>query len=93
MTDPQAIADGLSEAQLLDQALRENIALRNMISGGCDANNEGPHTLYGHGSNSFCVDCGEMATRGKVKPWFDEGRLERAMQRLSVRAILAKEEN
>lgn len=68
----------------LNEALRENIALRCINGGGCDANADGPHpTLVGKGRERFCVECGEMVNaKGCSTPWFHGGRLERAKARV-----------
>lgn len=66
----------------LEKALRENLALRCMLSAGCDANNDGGHTILGKAPDQFCMNCGEMTPRGKSKPWFSDERLERILNRM-----------
>ena len=59
----------------------ENIALRSLLGAGCDANNEGPHSIVTRGSEQFCSACGETTRHGKTKAWFDEDRLARVIAR------------
>jgi hypothetical protein len=68
----------------LAELVAENLALRCLMGGGCDANNDGLHTIVGKGKDEFCADCGEMTRNGKSKPWFDEDRLERTIARLAT---------
>ncbi len=70
-------------AAALDRAVKENIALRCMLSAGCDANNDGHHTIVKSGKDEFCAECGQMSRNGKTKPWFTEERLERIIARLA----------
>jgi hypothetical protein len=37
----------------LNAALQENIALRCLLGGGCNANNDGLHTIMGKGRDEF----------------------------------------
>ena len=66
----------------------ENIALRSMLGGGCDANDEGPHKpTYDGAGKSFCFACGEMLNKaGKSTPWLSEERLNRRIAALKARA-------
>ena len=67
----------------LEALATENLALRTMLKGGCDANNDGPHELIGSGRDEFCHKCGEMTTRGKTRSlWVDEDRIERVVNRV-----------
>jgi hypothetical protein len=79
---PEEIAAVAGDA--LARALEENIALRCLLGGGCDANNDGLHTTLGRGKDEFCIHCGEMTRNGKSRPWFDESRLERTIARLQA---------
>jgi len=67
----------------LAEVLKESIALRCLLGGGCDANDDGPHeTIVGKGRDKFCAKCGEMLdSKDRSKPWFHGGRLERAKAR------------
>lgn len=75
-----------TDAAALEAALRENLALRCLLGGGCDANNDGPHqTLVVKGKERFCADCGDKVNdKGQSKPWFNNARLERATARLTA---------
>jgi hypothetical protein len=79
VTEAEKIAD------VLQAALEENIALRSMLGGGCDANNEGAHpSIVSTPGNRFCTECGETVDgRNRSKPWFSEERLERVKARLT----------
>lgn len=75
-TDDSAIAEKLA---------KENLALRIMLGAGCDANNDGLHTIMGKGRDAFCTLCGEMTPSGKSKAWFSEERLERVLSRMEAK--------
>jgi hypothetical protein len=62
----------------------ENIALRSILGGGCDANGEGPHNIVVSGKHQFCSACGEDAKNGKVKPWVSEDRIARRIASLKA---------
>lgn len=63
---------------------RENLALRCMLGGGCDVNNDGLHEIVKAPSGEFCHRCGEMTRNGKTKPWFNEDRLQRTIARMAI---------
>lgn len=71
--------------EALERLASENIALRCLLGAGCDANEDGPHrTIVKNSTGEFCADCGEMTRNGKSKPWMDEARLQRVIDRLST---------
>lgn len=78
----------------VEALVAENLALRCMLGGGCDANNDGLHTIIKQGRDEFCTECGEMTRNGKSKPWFNEDRLERTLARIaaSLRTTTAKDD-
>lgn len=80
MTEPTREELAMAAIRLAE----ENIALRCMLSAGCDANDDGQHSCVKGASGEFCLQCGEMTRNGKSKPWFSEERLERTMSRLST---------
>ncbi len=81
MRDAKATIESLRAE--LAEVLKESIALRCLLGGGCDANDDGPHeTIVGKGRDKFCAKCGEMLdSKDRSKPWFHGGRLERAKAR------------
>lgn len=91
--DIEKIISGLSEAarSAVEGLVAENLALRCLMGGGCDANDDGLHVVVRTGSGEFCCECGEMTRRGKSTPWFDESRLNRTIRRLRVRSVLGGE--
>lgn len=83
MDSPEETVARMTEAQKTEYlALEENIRLRCLLGGGCDANNDGPHSCTGSGKSQFCTRCGENTINGKSKPWFDDARLDRTKARI-----------
>lgn len=73
------------DSGVIEALAAENLALRCLLGGGCDANNDGPHTIIKQGKDEFCADCGEMTRNGKSRPWFNEARLARTITRATLR--------